>query len=91
MDIELQKSKLNGIELTKLIRGTSTREELPDYAREVPVLKMPIIFLTGYGETYSKEQLLHAGGNDLLEKPVDFVELKLAMTKYNLSLQKGGG
>lgn len=91
MDIELKKSELNGIELTKLIRGASTREKLPEYARQVPILKVPIIFLTAYGNKYERSQIIKAGGNDLLEKPVDFVSLKLAITKYNLSMQKGSG
>ena len=90
MDIELQDSELNGIELTKLIRGLAPREKIPDYARGLPVFKTPIIFLTAYGQAYNQEQILQAGGNDFLEKPVDFVELMLAITKYNLSMQKSG-
>lgn len=89
MDIELKDSELNGIELTKLVRGVSKLTKLPAYARGVPVLKSPIIFLTAYGNTFEKTQVMLAGGTDLLEKPIDFVSLKLAMTKYYLSQQKG--
>ncbi len=84
MDIELRESALNGIELTRLIRGTSDLENLPDYALQVPQLTIPIIFLTAYGDIYEKQQILRAGGSDFLEKPIDFVSLKLAMNRYHL-------
>ena len=88
MDIELKDSQLNGIELTRLIRGFRAREDLPDYAQQVPVLQVPVIFLTAYGNTYQKPRLLLAGGSDMMEKPVDFASLKLAMTKYEICLPR---
>ncbi len=82
MDIELQESKLNGLQLVQLIRGTLPRDGLPAYAQKVPVLSnTPVLFLTGYGAQYSKSQARAVGGDDLIEKPVDFVELQVQIVK----------
>jgi serine phosphatase RsbU (regulator of sigma subunit) len=81
MDIELKGSELDGIQLARLIRGTLDREALPAYARSVPVLpKVPILFVTAYGPQYPEAELLAAGGNRRLTKPVDFAELSLALS-----------
>lgn len=90
MDIELRDSAMNGIELTKLIRGVRSREDLPDYARQVPVLTIPIIFLTAYGNIYEKREVLRAGGSDFIEKPIDFLSLKLAIAKGSSSASRRG-
>ncbi len=84
MDIELQGSILSGIELCKLIRGKLDRATLPDYARDVPVLDTPVLFITAFGSSANKNEALQAGGNDLLAKPVDFISLRLAMIKLNM-------
>ncbi len=85
MDIELKGSRLDGIELTKLIRGKLVRNSLPDYARTCPVLtELPILFVTAYGGRYSAPELLSYGGNRLINKPVDFMDLTLTLTRLNL-------
>lgn len=84
MDIELQGSELDGIRLTKLIRGTLAPSELPEYGRRVPVLDIPIVFVTAYGDRYSEEELLAAGGNQIIRKPVDFLQLTMALTQIHL-------
>lgn len=70
MDIELQGSKLDGIQITKSIRKSGMSYE-----------KIPIIFVTAYSARYSRADLLAAGGDDLVEKPVDFPKLQAAMTE----------
>jgi len=84
MDIELQDSRLNGIDLTKLIRGTLDKDKIPIYAQKVPRLKTPVIFVTAYGNQYERTQIFLAGGNDIIEKPVDFISLEMAITKCHL-------
>ncbi len=81
MDIELQGSKLSGIDLTKLIRGTLKTDGLPEYAKRVPVMRdLPIIFVTGYSARYREDELIAYGGNRMLTKPVNFGDLSMALS-----------
>jgi CheY-like chemotaxis protein len=84
MDIELQGSRLNGIDLTRLIRGQLPVERMPPYALEVKPLDIPILFLTAYGQVHPREQLLAAGGDELIVKPVDFVALHTTIARVYL-------
>ena len=83
MDIELKESELNGIQLAKLIRGRLERSALPRYAQDVPVLDTPIVFVTAYGTKYDVGEMLDCGAK-VVDKPVDFIELELCLTKLKL-------
>ena len=83
MDIELKESELNGIQLAKLIRGKLERSALPRYAQDVPVLDTPIVFVTAYGTKYDVGEMLDCGAK-VVDKPVDFIELELCLTKLKL-------
>jgi CheY-like chemotaxis protein len=85
MDIELSGSRLNGIQLTRLLRGTLPQAERPRYAENLPVSSVPILFVTAYGSAYSQKELLEAGGDGVLLKPVDFTKLSLALTNCHLN------
>lgn len=86
MDIQLMGSQLDGVGLTRLIRGTLDEARKPAIARGVPAFKsLPIIFVTAFGEQYDIEALKRAGGNAVIAKPIDFVKLSCAMTRYHLS------
>ena len=86
MDIELRGSQLNGIDLTKLLRGTLPAAQCPAYARTVPRLDVPVFFVTAHGGTaYSRDELLAVGANDVLLKPVDFTKLTLALTSLHVN------
>ena len=80
MDIQLMGSDLNGIEITQLLKGLTTNAGLP-YTRGVTVKETPIIFVTAYSARYTKQDLVQAGGDDLITKPVDFTRLTLAMSR----------
>jgi CheY-like chemotaxis protein len=84
MDIQLRGALMDGIQLTRALRGTAPAEELPEYARGMAPITAPIIFVTAYGARYSKEELLAAGGSGVIHKPVDFVALSLALTSDHL-------
>jgi CheY-like chemotaxis protein len=84
MDIELGGSRLNGIELTKLIRGTLSHAALPEYARNVPRIDVPVLFVTAYGNAYDRKELLAAGADDVLLKPVEFTRLNLALANLHI-------
>ena len=51
----------------------------------LPVLSCPILFVTAYGNRYQLQDLLRAGACEVIHKPIDFIDLELAITKYQLS------
>lgn len=82
MDIELQGSELDGIELTRLFRGTLPPEGLPEYARGLPVLDLPIIIVTAFTERYPSSAFADAGADSHMSKPVDLKELLRLLTEH---------
>ena len=87
MDVELQGSKLDGIALTKLLRGTLPPEQIPDYARLVKPSNVPIVFVTAYHAAFGAT-LQAAGGNLVVPKPVEFRHLIRALTSMHLNAIK---
>jgi CheY-like chemotaxis protein len=85
MDIELRGSELDGIELTTLFRGKQLSRELPSYARGLPTVVEPIIFVTAHGVRYSDVELMLFGADKVIPKPVKFDALSLALTSLQLS------
>lgn len=85
MDIELKGSELDGVALTKIIRGKPAMRGAPAYVAQVPVLDTPIIFVTAHNAKYSDEALMLAGGDKVIPKPVDFGTLNTALTHLYLS------
>ncbi|HEY6878663.1 MAG TPA: response regulator [Polyangiales bacterium] len=79
MDIELRGSDLNGIELTELFRGKRLSRRLPDYAHNLPTYTNPIIFVTAHGARYSDVELMLFGADRVIQKPVNFNALSLAL------------
>jgi CheY-like chemotaxis protein len=84
MDIELKGSRLSGIDLARLIRGKLERHRSQPYTAAVPKLDVPIIFVTAYGKSYPRADLLLAGGGEVIDKPINFVQLHTAMTREYL-------
>jgi two-component system sensor histidine kinase BarA len=80
MDIQLSGSRLSGIEITQILKGNYTKE-IPEFAVGITAHDTPIIFVTAYTARYKKDDLLKAGGDDLIAKPVDFVRLSLSMAR----------
>ncbi len=84
MDIQLKGSHLNGIELVQLIRGSLPESKHQPYTRGVPTLNIPILFVTAYGARYSNDELIAAGAQRVVAKPVNFAELTLALVDLHL-------
>ena len=86
MDIELQGSQMDGIQLTRLFKGKTTASDgLPFFAKEIKTISAPILFVTAYTSRYEESVLKAAGGDKVIRKPVDFSELMLALTSLHLS------
>ncbi|MET0287183.1 MAG: response regulator [Polyangiales bacterium] len=87
MDIELRGSELNGIELTELLRGNTLPERslLPSYARHLPPVGKPVIFVTAHGARYTSVKLMLSGADKVISKPVDFADLQIALRELLVS------
>ncbi len=81
MDIQLKGSRLDGIQLCRLFKG-QLEGDLPPYAWRCTT-PAPIFFVTAYGNQYTEEELIAAGGTALITKPVDFVRLDLALARVS--------
>jgi CheY-like chemotaxis protein len=81
MDIELRGSELNGIELTELLRGNTLPERtlLPSYARNLPTISKPVLYVTAHGARFTRVRLLLSGADRVISKPVDFADLQVAL------------
>lgn len=84
MDIQLHGSELDGIQLTRLLRGQIPEAKWPG-GKPPPKVSAPIIFVTAYGSRYSPEELQAAGGDLVITKPVDFLKLTLALANVSAS------
>jgi CheY-like chemotaxis protein len=83
MDVQLKGSQLDGIQLTKLLRGKPV-EGAPDFANELPAMTCPIFFVTAYGNLHSNDEFNRAGGDAHVPKPVDFVKLSLLLARSSM-------
>ncbi len=80
MDIQLHGSELNGIDITRILKGRHAGD-VPDYARGITCPDTPMIFVTAYGDQYNREELLGAGAEEVIPKPVDFPHLIVAISR----------
>ena len=83
MDIQLSGSDLNGMDLTRILKGKFTGQ-VPTYGQGITTPDLPIIFVTAYTARYNKQDLIAAGGADLITKPVNFTALSLAVSRLLL-------
>jgi CheY-like chemotaxis protein len=83
MDIELRGSDLNGVELTELLRGNSlpASRSIPAYARNLPPVSKPVIYVTAHGKRYTNVQLMLSGADKVIAKPVNFADLRIAVSE----------
>ena len=82
MDIQLQGSPLDGVDLTRALRG---KMPLVPECGELDPIAVPIIFVTAHAASASEPELLEAGGNKLITKPVNFTSLTLTLTNLHLN------
>ena len=78
MDIELSGSDLNGVQITRCLRGQVVDNPF-DYMKGLKSVDTPILFLTAYTAKYDSESLAYTGADGVLTKPVDFQQLQKSM------------
>lgn len=91
MDIELRGSDLSGVELTKLLRGDAASSATPSYARNLRPISKPIVFVTAHSAKHTRVQLLLAGAEQVIAKPVNFPELQEAIFELTGERTRPGG
>ena len=84
MDVELGSAELSAVELTALLRGRPSRDDLPGYARVVPRLDVPVIFLVQDREALAQSGVDDTVGTLVIEKPLDDGALSLAIAQAHL-------
>lgn len=82
MDIQLKGADLDGIQLTRLFKGLQVGVALPPWAQGLPLVTAPVIGITAYGEGLPHDELLSAGADRVITKPVNFVQLILDLEAY---------
>ena len=65
MDIQLSGSTLNGVDITKILRGRGLGT-VPAFAENADCKNARIIFVTAYSARYSRNELVEAGGDEML-------------------------
>jgi CheY-like chemotaxis protein len=81
MDIQLSGSALDGLTAARILKGHEPEAKFPAYTHGVRALHTPIVFVTAYTARYSRDELIDAGGEDLVTKPVNFVRLSLVIAR----------
>ncbi|MEM9070277.1 MAG: response regulator [Myxococcota bacterium] len=84
LDVDLPGSVLDGILLTRILRGKVPSQALPPFARNLPALDVPILLVTGNVSAYSDAEVRRYGGDRLLAKPVKISAVTLAVTHWHL-------
>ena len=90
MDIELRGSDLNGVELIQLLRGNAAQVTncIPAYARNLPFVSKPVIYVTAHARQFTNVELLLTGAEKVLPKPIDFADLRTVLSEL-LAARKG--
>ena len=85
MDIELQGSQLDGLDLVRLVRGLPLTRPRPDYSLAVPTSTVPIVILTAHIGRYSEADAHAVGATDFRTKPIDFTRLSLSLARHHIA------
>lgn len=88
MDIQLSNSEYDGIAITQIL-SDRFKGNVPATAKGLSAKKLPIVFVTAYTARYSKDELRSYGAEDLIAKPIDFIQLTLAMSRLIARRQLG--
>ena len=76
--------KTGGVSVAYFGDGAANNGSFHEGINMASAWDLPVIFVTAYNARYTREELIDAGGNDLIPKPVDFTRLALTMTRLIL-------
>ena len=84
LDVDMPGSVLDGILLTRILRGRVPSQAVPPFARNLPALDVPIVLVTEREGGYSDDEMRRYGGDRLMRKPVEIRKLTLVLTEWHL-------
>ena len=84
LDVDMPGSVLDGILLTRILRGRVPSMAVPPFARDLPSLDVPIVLVTERSHGYAEDELMRYGGDRLMQKPVEIHKLTLTLTEWHL-------
>lgn len=84
LDVDMPGSVLDGILLTRILRGHVPPQAVPPFARNLPELDVPIVLVTERAQSYSEQEMVRYGGDRLMRKPVEIHTLTLTLTEWHL-------
>lgn len=88
LDVDMPGSILDGILLTRILRGRVPSMAVPPFARNLPSLDVPIVLVTERSQSYAEDELRRYGGDRLMQKPVEIHKLTLTLTEWQLEHSK---
>lgn len=92
MDVQLEDPDLDGITITRMLKGLH-RSSRPEYTRYLErlaplgrvmvdgVCSIPIVFVTAHSGRDRRQDLLDAGAEEIIPKPVNFTRLSLLIAR----------
>ncbi len=84
LDVDMPGSVLDGILLTRILRGRVPPQAVPPFARHLPELDIPIVLSTSRAESYADVDMRRYGGDRLIQKPIEIHKLTLTITEWHL-------
>lgn len=85
LDVDMPGSVLDGILLTRILRGRVPAMAVPPFARDLPSLDVPIVLVTSRSDSYADEDMRRYGGDRLMQKPLEIHKLTLVLTDWQLA------
>ena len=81
MDIQLANSALDGLAMTRILKGKESVVKIPPFAQGIQARDMPIIVVTAYSARYPRDEILSYGADELITKPINFTHLALSLSR----------
>jgi CheY-like chemotaxis protein len=81
MDIQLANSALDGLAITRILKGKEPAVKIPPFAQGIQGHDTPIIVVTAYSARYPREEILSYGADELITKPINFTHLALSLSR----------
>ncbi|HJL19875.1 MAG TPA: hypothetical protein RMH99_29700 [Sandaracinaceae bacterium LLY-WYZ-13_1] len=84
LDVDMPGSVLDGILLTRILRGRVPSAAVPPFARDLPAIDVPIVLVTERPASYSEHEMVRYGGDRLMPKPLEIHKLTLTLAEWHL-------
>jgi hypothetical protein len=90
-DVDLAGSVLDGILLSRVLRGKVPSAALPPFARGLPLTSLPIVLISDHPHRHSEKELRRYGVSAMMKRPPHLVPLGLSLALHALQKQAPSG